>query len=84
MSTDEHLNLITDTLRQLDTRRHTTLAPIQLAHERPDGKRGRWVAQILADPLLRRPLIVRAGAPITALHSLSQECATLDWRRVKR
>jgi hypothetical protein len=83
MSTDEHLQLITDTRRQLDTRRHTTPARLQLSHERREGRSGRWVAQILADPL-RRPLLAHAVAPITALHSLSQECATLDWQRVKR
>ena len=83
MSTDEHLQLITDTLRQLDTRRHTTPARLQLTHEQREGRSGRWVAQILADPL-RRPLLAHAVAPITALHSLSQECATLDWQRVKR
>lgn len=76
----ESLETIETLLRRLDQRRHVTPSRLEVSHVH--GER-RWVAQIMADPLVR-PLVGSGVDAADAMCSLAEELVTAKVRRRRR
>jgi hypothetical protein len=72
------MDIVTDALRRLDSRRHVMASRLEVSYEG-----GRWVAQVLADPL-PRSCAATGSTPSEAIANLSVVISRLDWRTVRR